>query len=217
MKKSVIFVFAFFLLAPALPAQNYLNKIGFDFENYIVKTPKYNLPGNQYNPYVLSKAGGFGFFYERFFNNTAYSIKTGGYLNKQFGSVVSVSIPVDFNGDIFGKRASTTLFLGYSAGLSMNIMVAAVTGSVFYPYEGKIVSFDISLKKNFYIEPHAGLYAGVNLGRFCFSVQGLFDFLVPEFVSYKTVYKNDQDKEITEYNTNNNWGITIRAGVGYRF
>ena len=216
MKKSVIFVLAFFLLASALPAQTYLNKIGFDFENYIVKTPKYNLPGNQYNPYILNKAGGFGFFYERFFNNTTYSIKTGGYLNKQFGSVVSLNIPVDFNGDIFGKRASTALFLGYTAGLSMNINVA-MTGNVFYPYGGKFVSFDISLKKPFYIEPHAGLYAGVNLGHFSILVQGLFDFLVPEFVNYKTVYKNDQDKEITEYNTNNNWGITIRAGAAYRF
>ncbi len=45
----------------------------------------------------------------------------------------------------------------------------------------------------------------------------LFNFLVPEFVAYKTVYKNDQGKEITEYNTNDNWGITFRFGIAYRF
>ncbi len=216
MKKS-FFLFAFILLVQVLPAQTYLNKIGFDFFSpYMVKTPKYNLPGNPYNLYMKSTSQSLGFFYERFFNKTAFSVRTGIYLNKQFGSVVSLNIPVDFNGDIFGKRASTALFLGYTAGLSMNINVA-MTGNVFYPYGGKFVSFDISLKKPFYIEPHAGLYAGVNLGHFSILVQCLFDFLVPEFVNYKTVYKNDQDKEITEYNTNNNWGITIRAGVGYRF
>jgi hypothetical protein len=217
MKKSV-FMIAFILLVQVLPAQTYLNKIGVDFFSpYMVKTPKYNLPGNKYNPYMKSSGRSFGIFYERFFKNSSFSIKTGGYLNKQFGSVVSVDIPVEFKGDIFGKRASTTLFLGYTAEFGMNIMATVVKGSVFYPYEGKIVSFDISLKKTFYVEPYAGLYAGVNFGRFCFSAQGLFDFFVPEFITYKTVYKNDQGKEITEYNTNDNWGITIRAGAAYRF
>jgi len=212
MKKSGIIIIMLFLLVQTLSAQTYLNKVGFDFFSpYMVKTPKYNLPGNQYNPYIESSGGGFGFFYERFLNNHSFSIKTGGYLNKQFGSVVSVNIPVDFNGDIFGKRTGTTLFLGYTAGVSFNIMAAVVTGSVFYPYGGKAVSFDVLIKKNFYIEPHAGLW------RMCFSVQDLFDFFVPEFVTYKTVYKNGQGKEITEYNTNNNWGITLRFGLAYQF
>ncbi len=216
MKKLWIILFLG-LVVQSLSAQTYLNRVGFDFENYMVKTPKYNLPGNQYNPYIESSGGGFGFFYERFLNNHSFSIKTGGYLNKQFGSVVSVNIPLDFNGDIFGKRTKTTLFLGYTAGFSFNIMAAVATGSVFYPYGGKAVSFDVLIKKNFYIEPHAGLYVGVNFWRISFSAQGLFDFLVPEFVTYKTVYKNGQGKEITEYNTNNNWGITSRFGLAYRF
>ncbi len=216
MKKLGI-ILIFFLFGQAVFGQNYLNKIGFDFENYMIKTPKYNLPGNHYNPYMASTGGGFGFFYERHFKNRSFSLKTGGYLIKQFGSAVSVNIPVDFNGNILGKSTETTLFLGYTAGFSMNIMATLATGSVFYPYEGKIIAFDISYKKHFYIAPHVGLNAGMNISRFCFTVQGLYDFFVPEFVNYKTVYKDDQGKEVTEYNTNNNWGLTFRFGLAYRF
>lgn len=213
MKKSVIFVFAFFLLAPALPAQTYLNKIGFDFYSpYMVKSPKYNLPGNKYNADIKSTGGSFGLFYERAFKNHSFSLRTGAYLNS--GLLVSFYVPVEFNGDILGNSKETTLFLGYSAGLNFNFPIAFTT-SVFLP--DNVISVDSQIKKTFYIAPDVGINAGINLGHFFISFQGLFNFFIPEFVAYKTVYKDETGKQITEYNTNDNWGITIRTGAGYRF
>lgn len=215
MKKS-IFIFAFVLLAQVLPAQTYLNKIGFDFLSpYMVKTPKYNLPGNKYNPYLeLSTSHSFGIFYERYFKKRPFSIKTGAYLNTQFNSLVTVYVPVEFNGDVFGKGSETTLYVGYTAGFNLNFFVASTGSLVYAP---NVTYMNSSIKKRFYIAPYAGIHAGINLNHIFFSFQGLFNFFVPEFVTYKIVYKNKAGKEVTEYNTNNNWGVTIRAGMGFRF
>ncbi len=205
------------MLAQVLSAQTYLNKIGFDFFSpYIVKTPKYDLPGNKYNPFLNeSTSGSLGFFYERAFRNRSFSLKTGAYLNKQFNSLVSFYVPVEFNGDVFGSNSETTLFAGYTVGFGLNFISFYAGNPVLLA--GNVLDIDMSTKKSFYIAPHVGINAGINLNHLFFSFQGLFNFFVPEFVTYKTVYKNEASKEITEYNTNANWGVSLRAGIGFRF
>ncbi len=215
MKKLVILLFAF-LFVQTLSAQTYLNKIGIDFFSpYMVKTPKYNLPGNKYNPVMgKSTSSSFGLFYERAFRNHSFSLKTGIYLNKQFNSLVSFYVPIEYNGDVFGNSSESTFFVGYTAGLGLNF-IAAFTESVIY--SNNVINISSSIKKHFYIAPHVGINAGINLNHLFFSFQGLFNFLVPEFVSYHTVYKNETGKEITENNVNANWGVSLRAGIGFRF
>ncbi len=215
MKKLGIFI-VFLLLMQTLSAQTYFNKIGLDFfGGYIVNTPKKDLPGNRYNTLMNSTSGMFGIYYERFLNNPAFSLKTGAYFNYQFKALGSISIPVEFNGDVFGKRSKTVLFAGYTAGLCLNDVFYNSGGSRFF-YDN-VIYYEMTIKKHFYIAPYVGINAGINFHRFGFTTNVLFNFFVPEFVNYKTVYKDDQGKEITEYNTNDNWGITLRFGLAYRF
>jgi len=128
---------------------------------------------------------------------------------------VSFYVPVDFNGDVFGKSSKTTLFAGYTVGFCLNFISFYAGNPVLLA--GNVININMSTKKSFYIAPHVGINAGINLRHLFFSFQGLFNFFVPEFVTYKTVYKNEKGKEFTEYNTNANWGITIRTGIGFRF
>ncbi len=215
MKKLLIIVFLFFF-NQSLFAQAYMNKVGFDvFSGYIVNTPKYKLPGNQYNTLMNSTSGMFGVYYERFLKNNALSLKTGVYFNYQFQAVKSINIPVEFNGDVFGKRNKTALFAGYTVGLSFNDVYSNSGGNRFF-YDN-IIYYEMTIKKQFYVAPYVGINVGLNFHRFGVTANMLFNFLVPEFVAYKTVYKNDQGKEIIEYNTNDNWGITFRLGLAYRF
>ncbi len=215
MKKTGIII-GLLLFAQVLSAQTYLNKIGVDFFSpYMVKTPKYNLPGNKYNPYLeQSTSRSFGFFYERAFKNHSFRLKTGAYLNKQFNTLVSFYVPVEFDGDVFGSSKETTLFAGYTVGVCLNFP-SMFTGSTVLP--NNVSDIDFQIKKSFYMAPYAGINAGINLNHLFFSFQGLFNFLVPEFVGYKIVYKNEAGKEITEYNTNAKWGVSLRAGIGFRF
>lgn len=215
MKKLGIIII-FVLLGQAVNAQEYLNKVGFDLASYIVMTPKYNLPENQYNPYTTnSSSGAFGLYYERFFKKHDFSLKTGCYINDQFSSVASFYVPIDYNKSVFGNARRTTFYAGYTAGININIMSNLLTlpdgGDYFLP------SNIMTYKKRFYIAPHVGINAGINLKHIFFSFQGLYDFFIPQFISFKTVYKNDQGKTITEYNTNKNWGFSLRLGMGVRF
>ena len=178
----------------------------------MIKSPKYDLPGNKYNADIKGTGGSFGIFYERAFKNHSFSLRTGAYLNSQLSA--SFYIPVEFNGDIFGNGRESVLFLGYSAGFNFNFPIA-FSGYTFLP--DNVISVDSHIKKYFYMAPNVGINAGINLGHFFISFQGLFNFLVPEFVACKTVYKDETGEKITEYNTNDNWGITIRTGAGYRF
>lgn len=218
MKKFGIIII-FVLLGQAVNAQEYLNKVGFDLASYIVMTPKYNLPGNKYNPYATnSSSGAFGLYYERFFKKHDFSLKTGCYINEQFLSVASFYVPIDYNKSVFGNARQTTFYAGYTAGININIMSNLSPlpgGGYFIPLN--VISEDFSLKKRFYIAPHAGINAGINLKHIFFSFQGLYDFFIPQFASFKTVYKNSQGKTITEYNTNKNWGFSLRLGMGVRF
>lgn len=207
------------LLGQAVNAQEYLNKVGFDLASYIVMTPKYNLPGNKYNPYATnSSSGAFGLYYERFFKKHDFSLKTGCYLNDQFSSVVSFYVPLDYNKSVFGNARKTTFYAGYTAGINLNIMTHFLDmtgGGYFIPLN--VISENVLIKKNFYIAPHAGINAGINLKHLFFSFQGLYDFFIPQFVTFETVYKNDRGEKITEYNTNKNWGFSLRLGMGFRF
>ena len=214
MKKLGIIIMLF-LLVQTLSAQTYFNKVGFDFFSaYVVNTPKKDLPGNRYNTLMNSTSGMFGIYYERFLKNPAYSLKTGAYFNYQFQALKSISIPVEFDGDVFGKRSKTVLFAGYTAGLSLNDVYYNSGGNRFF-YDN-IIYYEMTIKKHFYVAPYVGINAGINFHRFGLTTNLLFNFLVPEFVAYKTVYKNEQGKEITEYNSNDNWGITFRFGLAYR-
>ncbi len=220
MKKIGIIVI-FLFLTQAVNAQEYLNKIGFDpLAAYIVITPKYNLPGNKYNSSTMeSSSGGFGLYYERFFKQHNFSVETGCYLNDQFSSVISFYVPLDYNRSVLGNARETTFYAGYTAGINLNF-ISFVSGNMspadFVP-TNVILANDISIKKHFYLAPHAGINAGINLKHLFFSFQGLYDFFIPQFVSYKTVYRNDQGEKITEYNTNKNRGISLRLGLGFRF
>lgn len=215
MKKLGV-ILLFFLFVQTLSAQTYLNKIGVDFFSpYMVKTPKYDLPGNKYNPVMeKSTSSSFGLFYERTFRNHSFSLKTGVYLNKQFNSLVSFYVPIEYNGDVFGNSSESAFFVGYTAGLGLNF-IAAFTESVIY--SDNVISISSSIKKPFYIAPNVGINAGINLNHLFFSFQCLFNFLVPEFVSYQTIYKDNTGKEITEDNANAHWGVSLRVGVGFRF
>ena len=214
-KKKIVIIIICFLSIQTLSAQDYYNRIGFEYGGYIVSTPRNNLPGNKYNQYMVMSSSLIGLYYERLLNDTPFGLKTGVYLNKQFNSIISVQVPVEFNGNIFGRRYENGFYAGYSAGLNFNFVSTVVSGYITVS-QNNIVHDYIDIKKNFYLSPDVGVIAGVNLNRISLTAQCLFNFLIPEFVTYKTVYKNDQNKEVTEYNTNNNWGITFRFGLAYR-
>ncbi|MBN2638944.1 MAG: hypothetical protein JXR65_07640 [Bacteroidales bacterium] len=219
MKKLMVSIILLFT-GNLLLAQEYLNKIGLDpAYSYVVMTPKYNKPLNQYNPYMRSSGAGYGLSYERLFQSKPYGLKTGFYFIRQFSSVYSFYVPLEFNGDLLGKNKETTLYAGYVAGLGLNFAIPSLTGvgSGILIFGPNYFESDITIKKKFYMAPHAGIQAGINLKHLFFSFQGLFHFLVPEFVSYKTLVEDDNGKQTTEYNTNKHWGITLGLGLGISF
>lgn len=228
MKKAGIFIILLFLVQ-ALNAQEYKNNIGIDFmgANY-VHSPKYNLPGNSKNPFISYSIGNvIGLFYEHFLKNPSYSIQSGIYYVKQFSetsgpggySIYSVDIPVEFNGDLLGKKLKTRLFLGYTGGLGFHF-VGGHSGEgynqIYTKQEGPS-SYEVYPKKHFYIAPYAGIHTGVNFWNMCFSFRLLYDFLIPKFVTFKTIYQNSQRTTVTEYNTNGSYGFTVRFGLSYKF
>lgn len=223
MKKTGVFIILLFF-AQILHAQEYMNNIGLNFLGTITTiAPKHNLPGNNENSFMDKSnnlGSSFGLYYERFLKNGSSSLESGIYYNRLFyyGEVHDlreVSVPINFNGDIFGKRRKTRLFFGYTAGLDLNFLAHdkaddldnMLTGADAYVYP----------KKYFYVAPHAGINTGVNFWNMSLSFRFLFHFFVPEYLTFKTVYENDQGKEITEYNTNKSWGTTFRVGLSYRF
>ena len=212
--KIVIFIILL-LFVQALSAQDYYNRIGFDYGGYLVKTPKYDLAANKYNQYMVMSSSMVGLYYERLLNDTPFGLKTGVYLNKQFNSIISVQLPVEFNGNFFGRRYENGFYIGYSVGLNCNFVTTSVSGYITVSQDNSAKGY-IEIKRKFYLSPDVGVIAGINLNKISLTGQCLFNFLVPEFVTYKTVYKNTQGKEITEYNTNGNWGITFCFGLAYR-
>jgi len=224
MKKIITTILLLFLLQAAYAQER--NNIGFDFFATTYKnSPKYDLPGNNRNSFIQNSNGRMiGLYYERFLKNQSFSIQSGIYYHKSFeeisGSswfkIKSVYVPVELNGNLLGKRNKTTLFLGYTAGLGFNFTGGQEGSSSDY-YDQSTVYYWVMPKKHFYVVPHAGVNAGVNFWNLSFSFRYLYDFFVPEYVTFKTVYTNDQGKEVTEYNTNSNTGRSFRFGFSYRF
>jgi len=189
------------------------NSIGLDFGGYIVGTPKHAKAGDKYNSFMESSSSMVGLYYERYLGDLPYSIKGGFYLNEQFNSVISFHIPIEFNGNILGKRNEEGLFLGYTGGISCNFIKDITYG---FRFPSPNTSSDIFISKDFYVSPHAGLNTGINFKRMTLSFSGLFHFLIPEYIKYETKYSVN-NTPITEYNSNKSIGVSLRAGISYRF
>jgi len=223
MKKTGILII-FLLLAQMVSAQKkYNNNIGMDFLAFRnVGVPKYNLPGNIYNSFIENALGSsFGLYYERFLKKpSSLSLESGIYINHLFyytrevKSLRLISVPLVVNGDLLGKRRITRLFFGYSAGMELNFLAHDVASGSYWLTGA---SYQVYPKKYFYIAPFIGVNTGINFWHMCFSFHFLYHFLVPEYLTFKTVYENDQNKEIIEYNTNKHWGTTFRLGLSYQF
>jgi len=201
-----------FLSVSVLSFSQNLNNIGFDLGGYIVGAPKHKLTGDKYNPYMENKSGAFGIFYERYIGDYPYSIKTGFYYNYQFNCVRSIHIPIEFNGNLLGKRNESFAFLGYTGGFSYNKLIDIVSSITYFVEPG--TNADVSIKKTSYLAPHLGLNAGINVNKFCFSGSLLYHFLIPEYMNFNTSYNNNKT---IEQNTNSSYGISLRLGVSYRF
>lgn len=223
MKKTGILIIFLFLTQLLSAQKKYENNIGLDFLGFHnIGVPRYNLPGNNKNPYLENASGRtFGLYYERFLKkHSSLSLESGIYFNHLFSyagevkDLKSVSVPVGINGDLLGKRRTTRLYFGYTGGIVLNFLAHDVaSGSDWLTG----ADYQVSPKKYFYIAPYVGANTGVNFWNMCLSFHLLYHFLVPEYLTFKTVYENDQNNEITEYNTNKHWGITFRMGLSYRF
>ncbi|MBN2638943.1 MAG: hypothetical protein JXR65_07635 [Bacteroidales bacterium] len=226
--KKIITTFILLALLQAANAQE-RNNIGFDFfAGSYTKAPKNNLPGNNKNSFIRHSYGRIiGLYYERFLKNQTYSVQGGIYYHRLFQdiqassefAIKSVYIPVELNVNLLGKRNETALFLGYTIGLDFNF-IGRHQGSgsdEISMYNKTAVYYWAMPRKHFYMSPHMGPNIGVNFWNLSFSFRYLFDFFVPEYVTFKTVYTNDQGKEVTEYNTNANSGMAFMFGFSYRF
>jgi hypothetical protein len=184
-----------------------------DFGGYVVPSLKYNLPNNNYINYTENVSSLIGLNYERFLKSLPISVKGGFYINHQYRSVLSLHIPLEINGNLLGNRNESFAFLGYTGGFSYNKVIKVIKSfSMINVQEG--FEDDISIKKENYLAPHAGLNAGFNFKKFSISTTLAFHFFVPEFVEYSV--KNISKKTI-EYNTNKNYGLSFRIGCSYRF
>jgi hypothetical protein len=184
------------------------NSIGLDLGGYMIRTPKSQKAGDTYNPYIEGSSSLVGLTYERKLTNSL-SLGGGGYLNKQFNSIVSVHLPLEVNGKLIGVTNESLFYAGYTCGISLNFNRLVVTG---FEFPAPNTSADVEIKKDFYVTPHAGLHAGVKMGRFDFRVQGLFHFLIPEFADFTTTYN-----DVSESNTNGSIGLSLRIGGAYCF
>jgi hypothetical protein len=210
MKKITLFLL--FSFATYVYAQRN-NNIGFDIiSGYIVGAPKHDLEGNKYNPYMGNTSSAIGIYYERYIEEYPFSLKAGVFFNYQYKCIRSFHLPIDFNGNLLGKRNASTAYLGYTGGFSYNSLIDVSSTISYFVPSG--TSAEVSIKKNSYFAPHAGLNAGLNFKRIGISGVVLYHFLVPEFVSYTTTYNNNT---ITESNTNMSQGVSIRIGLNYRF
>lgn len=174
----------------------------------MIRTPKTAKTGDTYNPYIEGSSNLVGLTYERRITNTL-SLRSGGYLNKQFNSIVSVHVPLEVNGKLIGGKSESMFYAGYACGMSFNFNRFVVTG---FEFPAPNTNSEVDIKKDFYIAPHAGINAGVLIGRFDLKLQGLFHFLIPEIVDFTTTYQ-----DISESNTNGNIGLSIRIGGAYWF
>ncbi|MDR1154072.1 MAG: hypothetical protein LBL04_05125 [Bacteroidales bacterium] len=180
---------------------------------YVVFTPKQNLYGDRFNPFLQSSAGMLGLNYERCFASGKYAVKAGCAVVNQYGGVGSLHIPVQLNGIFIGERYFSRINVGFVGGIGLNSML-------FMPHRYFIITdpeCEVSFKKRFYVAPHLGICAAVNLGRFAITSDFLFHCFIPEFMLYKVSYTDMQNNRIVEYNTNRSIGMTLKFGIMYRF
>lgn len=207
MKKYFLLMVILSIASHTLFAQR-LNSIGLDLGGYMIRTPKSQKVGDIYNPYIEGSSSLVGLTYERKITNT-FSLRGGGYFNKQFNSIISVHIPLELNGKLIGKSSESMYYAGYTCGVSLNFNRLVVTG---FEFPAPNTSADVDIEKDFYIAPHAGIHAGVKIGRIDIRVQGLFHFLIPEIADFTTTYD-----DISESNTNGSIGLSLRIGGAYCF
>lgn len=212
--KKLIFLLLMSGFCSLVFAQN-KSSIGFDMGGYAVSAPKHMMSGNVRNKYIDGGSSFRGIFYDRFICNAAYSIKTGVYMSEQFDALVSLHIPIEFNGNIFGHRDSTMFFVGYTGGIGVNIALDVDEGIVFLSPGTTNVGVD--WKKNFYVAPQVGFNAGFNYWRISVLCSATLSFLVPEFAEFTTSFAEDNGQAQVQTNTNSNMGISIKLGVAYRF
>ena len=191
----------------------YKNSIELDFGGgYIVFTPKHSLHGDQFNPYLDHNSGMSGLNYERNLGLGRYAIKAGGAVVKQ-GRAGSVHVPVQLNRNFIGERGKSRFNAGFAVGVGFNYFFS-MDGGVFIPFGAEC---DVSFKKRFYLAPHTGVGAALNLGRFAITTDFLFHCFIPEFLLYTVSYTDTQNNRIVEYNTNRNIGVTLNFGIMCRF
>lgn len=190
------------------------NRVGIDMGFYAVGVPKHHLSGDTYNPNIKGGSSCVGVFYERGIIQSRYGIKVGLYPSMQFGSILSVHVPVEFNGNLLGCRDTSLFYLGYTGGLSLNVMHSA--RSMIVALTDNLLDASVSIGRRVYVAPHMGLSAGFNWKRLAVATTGAFHFLIPEFAQFKTTFA-ENGVAVTQTNTNASIGISLKVGVAYRF
>lgn len=194
----------------------YYNSIELDIGGgYIVFTPKHNLYGDRFNPFLQNSAGMLGLNYERYSNSGKFAFKAGCAIVNQYGGVGSLHIPVQFNGIFIGERYFSRINVGYVGGIGLNSML--FMSHRFTGFSIADTECEVMFKKRFYVAPHFGINAAINFGRFAITSDFLFHCFIPEFMLYKVSYTDMQNNRIVEYNTNRNIGITLNIGLMFRF
>lgn len=214
--KSILLICFFFVTAPLMAQPR--NILGLDLGGYVVLTPKYNLPGNEYHPYVDKNTGGqYGITCERLLGQR-HGVKTGFYVNEQFKSLLTFYVPIDYNYCFWQHRLRKYSF-GGTAGINLNFLHSN-TGNLFSDlyiqqiiYRDLALDFDVGIKKKFYVAPHAGLWGGMRFGRFGLLMQFLCHYPIPQFVQFTTSYNAPDGSRITEMNTNRQFGVSINFGI----
>jgi hypothetical protein len=213
------FLFGLFILALncANIYSQYHNSIELDLGGgYIVFTPKRDLYGDRFNPFLQNSAAMCGLNYERYSGSGKYAIKAGCAVMNQYGGVGSLHVPVQFNGVFIGKRGLSRINVGFVGGLSFNSMLFMTRRFMYYP-AGADAECEVSFGKRFYAAPHLGVGTAINIGRFAITSDFLFHFFIPEFLTYKVSYTDMMNNRIVEYNTNRSIGITLKLGILFRF
>ena len=217
MKQIILIITILFFILTSIQGQR-RNIIGYSLGGYVNFIPKYDLPGNQYHPFLTNSTSSYhGFSYERLFDHKN-SIQTGAFINQQFTALMSLHFPINYNYCLY-QLPFKKFMIGTTLGLNLNIPLAT-SNSLFEmsAAQGKFsnigLDVQVNIKKKFYVAPHAGLWSSVRLGkRFGVSLQTLFHYPVSEYVQFITSYRDVDGNYIVEENTNKNFGLTLIAGV----
>jgi hypothetical protein len=217
MKLILLIISIPFFFITSLKGQS-KNIIGYSLGGYMNFVPKYDLPGNQYHPFIMKSSSSYhGFSYERIFD-LKNSIQTGAFINQQFTALMSLHFPINYN-YCFYQLPFKRFMIGATFGVNVNIPLATsnslIVGDIArIKYSYINLDFEVNIKKKFYMAPHTGLWTSVRLGkRFGLYMQTLFHYPVSEYVQFITSYDDIEGNRIVEENTNKNFGVTMIAGI----